>query len=324
MSTNQVTRDVHVGLPRADFEVELDDSVTIHFHDFANLPAVKGMPVCSPTFSCLGFEWILKVYPGGNATSRHGKIAVMLTNMSPSKIDAKYDVSVKRRGTVDSFKRSGYDIFSEGQGWGWNNFAKRSRVLAFGKSTVTFVVRIRPDRCNYHHTTQLMPLFKLFDDKESSDVSFRIGRRVFHAHMDILNSEARGLARIAQGSTTKCRVPIQGLEADVFAMMLKTLYGQNFTDEELALHAGQILEYSRKFRFRVLVKRVKKWFEKKEKERAAQEASRIALRETQAKARSDKAEREIHVVRVLSNDEVLAERLDMAQRNGEVIEIEDD
>ena len=64
------TRDIHVGKPTADYQLE--DSVTVHFHDFENLTAVKGKAVKSPQFRCAGYEWSLWVYPGGNSKSTEG------------------------------------------------------------------------------------------------------------------------------------------------------------------------------------------------------------------------------------------------------------
>ena len=42
-------RDIHVGTPAAGFLLE--DKVTVHFHDFKNLTAVKNEQVESPKFT---------------------------------------------------------------------------------------------------------------------------------------------------------------------------------------------------------------------------------------------------------------------------------
>jgi hypothetical protein len=194
-----VTRDIHVGSPSPDFKEELDESVTIHFHSFASLTTEKGEGVKSHTFHCLGFDWSLKIYPGGNSKSDDGMIACFLYNKSPTKIvSVKIDIILKRRSSnvpwLDIHQAlSTTHTFALGKGFGWDNFVDRSRVMNDG--TLTFVIRIRPDRCNYHFTDILLPKFKLFGDTKSTDISFLIKRRVFHAHLDILRTEAPGLAR---------------------------------------------------------------------------------------------------------------------------------
>jgi hypothetical protein len=56
-------REIHVGTPAPDFPKK--ESITIHFHDFANLTTEKDERVESPIFSAAGFQWSLIIYPGG-------------------------------------------------------------------------------------------------------------------------------------------------------------------------------------------------------------------------------------------------------------------
>jgi hypothetical protein len=184
--------------------------------------------------------------------------------------------------------------------------------------TLTFVIPIRPDRCNYHFTDILLPKFKLFGDTKSTDVSFLIKRRVFHAHLDILRTEDPGLAQIAEESDKKKRIPLALVDPTIFEIMLKTLYGGSVTDDTWKLYIREIIEYSTKFGFSALKAEAEAW---REKERAAQASAAAAAAKTTG---DNKMDDEICIMSVLNNDEVLAKRLDMAMKMSEVIEIDDD
>ena len=71
-------REIHVGTPPPDYSKE--ESVTVHFHDFANLPDEKEEGVSSPIFAIAGFEWSLEIFPGGDDTSQEGMTLTFATN----------------------------------------------------------------------------------------------------------------------------------------------------------------------------------------------------------------------------------------------------
>lgn len=60
-------REIHVGTPPGEFQME--ESIKIHYHDFANLPSRKGDIVKSAVFRCAGYDWTLDLYPGGTSTA---------------------------------------------------------------------------------------------------------------------------------------------------------------------------------------------------------------------------------------------------------------
>jgi hypothetical protein len=322
-----VTRDIHVGSPSPDFKEKLDESVTIHFHSFASLTTEKDKSVKSPTFNCLGFDWSLKIYPGGRSKSDDGMIACVLLNKSPTKIvSVKLDIVLKRQSSYQS--KSITHTFASGKGFGLRNFVDRSQVM--NDVTLTFVIRIRPDRSNYHFTDILLPKFKLFGDTKSTDVSFLIEGHVLHAHLDILRTDAPVLAQIAEESDKKNHIPLALVDHTIFEIMLKTLYGGSVTDDTWKLYTREIIEYSTKFGFSALKAEAEAW---REKERAAQAsaaaaaaalaAAAAALASAAKTAGDNKMDDEICIMSVLNNDEVLAKRLDMAMKKGEVIEIDD-
>jgi hypothetical protein len=75
-------RQIHVGTPPTDFPRR--ESITVNFHDFANLTTEKNKKVWSHNFDVAGFEWSLKIYSGGDRKSSDGMIAAYLYNKSPS------------------------------------------------------------------------------------------------------------------------------------------------------------------------------------------------------------------------------------------------
>lgn len=80
-------REIHVGTPAPDFPLE--ESVTVHFHVFANLTTEKDEEVCSPSFTLAGFEWNVCIYPGGNVISDEGMVAVYIYYRSPTEVFAE-------------------------------------------------------------------------------------------------------------------------------------------------------------------------------------------------------------------------------------------
>jgi hypothetical protein len=86
------TPEVHYGKPSPSSNFH-DDWVTtkVHFHEFAMMDSpIMGYCVESPTFFCLGREWVLKVHPHGQVlgdlgdAEREGIVAVLLQLRPPS------------------------------------------------------------------------------------------------------------------------------------------------------------------------------------------------------------------------------------------------
>ena len=76
----------------------MDDDWTttvVRFHGFANLSTTRGEYVTSPEFSCFGHQWVLRLYPGGNATSQQGYVAVSLINCSNTSIKIQHGYIVR-------------------------------------------------------------------------------------------------------------------------------------------------------------------------------------------------------------------------------------
>ena len=89
-----VSRVVDVGTPSNDFREWT--TTEVRFHNYANLTTTRGEYEASPTFSCLGHEWKLVIYPGGREPlSPEGMVAVYLCNMSTKSIKIEYSYSIK-------------------------------------------------------------------------------------------------------------------------------------------------------------------------------------------------------------------------------------
>ena len=83
---------VHVGTPPKGYREWA--TTKVHVHGFADLSAERDVPVCTPEFMALGDPWRLKLYPGGDANSREGWVAIYLRNQSSKEIAMQFGISV--------------------------------------------------------------------------------------------------------------------------------------------------------------------------------------------------------------------------------------
>ena len=146
---------VDVGTPPSGFQnYELAE---VNFHGFKNLPAARGDRTDSPEFTCLGNEWCLDVFPGGDDDSDDGMVAIGLVHKSDESIEIEYYFSI-RDATNNEVANSdfGSQLFAPkddadgNDGWGIPNFARRSKLVkALVNGTLTVEVRMRKyDRTN--------------------------------------------------------------------------------------------------------------------------------------------------------------------------------
>mmetsp|Transcript_14630 Transcript_14630/g.33948 ORF Transcript_14630/g.33948 Transcript_14630/m.33948 type:complete len:408 (+) Transcript_14630:321-1544(+) len=267
----KVAEDVHVGAPPGP----LSDWVMrkVHFHGFAGLPTARGVSVKSPEFSCFGHQWLVVLYPGGGRLegSKEGHVSVYLHNQSPESIQAYFKFVLKH--PTDQTKRSfetGYAIqsFVAREGKGRHNFAKRETVLTYlNNGTLTLEVHLRSHK--KAESNGYVPsnpcsgnLLKGFNNEEMSDVTFEVGGEVesaanrrkrakttpttFHAGHLILKLNAPALADMCRPGN-EATVPIDGVDPEVFKMMLYFCYGGKVGKEELAANAKAIIEAADRF-----------------------------------------------------------------------------
>ena len=254
------TRDVHVGTPAADYQ--LDDSVTVHFHSFEKLTTVKGEAVFSPIFTCAGSEWCLVLYPGGNDSSREGWVAVHLCNESSEKIRAAYDISVmKSCGNVYRriFSSKAEKEFDFEYSWGKSNAIRHSDILnesnnILNKGTLTFFLRIKPNKDYYCLPVKSQSMLtlgenisKIFGEESTADMAFEVDGTLFYAHKLILGAQAPDLLELVEQFSVDNPMPIKNVEPEIFEMMLKHVYGKGIRACEWKKYSKQILVASGKY-----------------------------------------------------------------------------
>jgi hypothetical protein len=233
-------REIHVGMPPGEFPLE--ESIKIHFHDFAKLPSRKGDIVKSAVFRCAGYDWTLWLYPGGESNAKEGCISVFLRNETKHKTIIDFDSIIIKTNGEEYIKKSGsHSEYGPYSGLGWSDFAVKSNLLntnngILSHGTLTFVVNIRPEKSQYCYPSQQPSsigedIFRLFGDEESVDVSFKVKRRVFYAHKSILKVRVAELAELSEQFDKNTRMPIKDVEPEVFEIMLKYIYGRTLSQK---------------------------------------------------------------------------------------------
>ena len=264
---------VHVGTP----PVPLSDWIMtkVHFHNFEGLPTERNEPVYSPEFSCFGRQW--KVAIGKDRRSKEGYLAVGVQNASPVSIQASYKIVLKHPTvrTKRSFGVGDHRLGTiKGNGsWaedsrGCNNFAKREAMLTYlSDGTLTLEIYLRTKK--QIEPTSFVPsnpfndnMLKGFNSEEVSDVAFEVGGEVesaanrrkraktatttFYASHMVLRLNAPALADMCRPGDDAA-VPINGVEPEVFKMLLYFCYGGAISDEELAATAKAMIEAADRF-----------------------------------------------------------------------------
>ena len=178
------SRVVDVGTPPTNFSGWT--TTEVRFHNYADLSTERGEYEASPEFLCLGNEWRLKIYPGGDENSEEENSAIDV-NRSNRSIKVEYGYSVKDadgkevvcwKPDIDEFGACG----SRGNSWIYDDFAKQSTLIdALINGTLVVEVRMRLVDTN-KPTPLFVPqnpinknLLELLDDEESADVVIEVG-----------------------------------------------------------------------------------------------------------------------------------------------------
>ena len=246
----------------------LEERVLVHYHNFAKLEAYAFK---SPKFTCAGHKWYLKLYPRGREV-KEGMITFALGTDSTSKIVVDFDIMLKKK-TGDNFTASSVTKTEfpkcNNAGWGWPSYASRDEILdasnnILNKGTLTFEVRIRPhddDICRraIKKSPVADDIYRLYLDKETTDVAFKVKTDVFHAHKLILKSRVPELAELAEPYGTDNPIPIRDVEPDIFGTMLKYAYGKDIDTNYWKENAKQLLDASGKYGFTELKSKAEAW-----------------------------------------------------------------
>ena len=267
--------DVHVGAPPGPLSSWAIRRV--HFHGFEGLPTTRGAKVLSPKFSFFGHQWAVHIYPGGHTASKDGYVAVHLINISSESIQADYKFVMKHPTDLTQTR---YEVGSVGEmetfggigngenGWGHDDYARRKTMLEYlNNGTLKLEIHLRTNK--QAEPTSFVPsnpfnnnVLKGFNNEEMSDIAFEVGGEVesaanrrkrakttattFHACHAILRFNAPSLADMCRPGD-EAAVPINGVEPEVFKMLLYFCYGGAIEEGKLAESAKATIEAADRF-----------------------------------------------------------------------------
>ena len=212
------------------------------FHDFLlSFSSQRGVCTQSPVLKCHGLEWRIELYPGGSSKSSEEDVFVSIYLISKScsttnKIKAKYRIRIPSAGTS---KGSPASIFGSDSAWGYRDYAKREDVfdssknfLVDGNLTVEVDIQVldKPPVWTPANTLS-QDMLALLDaaDPDNADVTFEVasgeGKELLYAHRPILAARCPTLASLAEGCDPDTAIPIGDVQAGVFEMLLRYVYG---------------------------------------------------------------------------------------------------
>ena len=130
--------------------------------------------------------------------------------------------------------------------WGFDDYAKREDVLGpfmnylvDGNLTVEVDIQVMLDKPPaWTPTNTLSPdMLAFLDATDNADVSFEVasedGKKCLHAHGQILAARCPALASLAEDCDPDTPIPIGDVQADVFRMLLRFIYGGEVPSKEV-------------------------------------------------------------------------------------------
>jgi len=261
--------ELDVGTPQNGFNDWT--TVLVRFHGFADLPTTVGERVYSPQFSCLGHQWRLGIYPGGEEDSREGYVGVNLSNFSNTSIEIRYGYSVRDSDDVVRRHVSDTSAFGAFGSEGYADFTKRSKImesLVDGSFIIEVRMKLPSSTDSIIRFIPTNPLCKnvlqKFMDEESADIVFEVDNEScqndehsnkksknttpFYAHRFILQDISTMLAELCkpaeEGITT---VSITDIKPGIFNHMIYYTYGGKLSDEDLKDNAKDIINACDKY-----------------------------------------------------------------------------
>eukprot|EP00956_Cyclotella_meneghiniana_P041942 scaffold245764_cov84-Cyclotella_meneghiniana.AAC.2 len=262
-------KEIHYGTPSSDFPVPIEESVTVYFHNFANLSSAKGKCVRSPIFTAVGGNWEVMLYPRGANKAKTGMVSVYLKSKSPAAISRKFSIAVKARDGQALQKISktlsfhpNHNLFMR-----FHDYAKRGDVLDESKGllnngTLTLIIRITSAPALKPRQYFENVLWKLFLDEESADIAFQVKGDIIYAHKLILKAQVPEFAELVEMFSKETHMSIEDVDPHVFKIMLKHVYGQSILVHEWEEHSRTILVASGKYGFTDLKLEAEAWYMK--------------------------------------------------------------
>ncbi|KAL7553933.1 hypothetical protein ACHAWF_017290 [Thalassiosira exigua] len=244
-------------------------SLRFRFDSFEKLPCQPGTPVSSADVTdSYGNVWSVDVYPGGKTkpvdiypggqtkpAARESNIAVFLFNKGERMVEGKASFFL-RDSAGDAFCRECDDDINcyvpFMKGFGFDLPIKRSEiidksnnVLNDGALVVDAVLQItnkRYDEC-IQSNPRLKNMLALLESREGSDVTFKVGDSMIHAHKLILRMNAPILFKFCEKHADEGPIVIRRTSAKVFRIVLHYIYGgDTFDQNSLKIMGKEIIE----------------------------------------------------------------------------------
>jgi len=249
----------------------------VRCHGFAGLSTARGDYEESSEFTCLGHQWTLKIYPGGNASSDEGMVGLFLCNMSNKRIKIDYGFSVKYSNGNEAVHKAFKGIkFAARSNNGKVNFTRHSKILdRLVEGSLVIEVHMKLAEPAETIPSPFIPenpacnaIQKMFMDEKSSDVVFevqhldsgesnpekkaKISPTAFYAHRLILQTCAPQLAEMCggpmeNGSSPPVPISIPNVTPKIFHHILNYVYGGEMASEELEANARDIIDAADKY-----------------------------------------------------------------------------
>ena len=273
MNASPTTASVHVGAPPPNFKEW--SSTKVYFHGFPALSSVRGARVDSPEFMALGNPWRLKLFPGGDAISREGWVAMYLFNRSNKSIDMNFGFCIKDGNDKQIVSMQTSYTFGPVDGRlcsrGSPDVAERSKLLnALVDGTLVVEVHMKPHEPIKAALPHFIPenpcstnILQMFNDEESADIVFavrehqpknnaekvaKIAPTIFHAHRIIIKACSTILADLCgtKGDPTT-PIEITDVSPEVFRHLLYYIYGGKTADDDMKAHSKDIIDASNRY-----------------------------------------------------------------------------
>jgi hypothetical protein len=254
--------------PRAGRAVSVTTKVQLQFDGFADLPTQDDGDgdECaeSENFSCLGIEWLLRIYPWDTRTDEM-MVSASLRNLSDRNIHIDYSFSVKGHAGGEVYTSLFKGEEDCDNSWG-DDIGMRSKIvqtLVDGALVIEVCMKLA-DKTQKTHTPFIPenPSCKIiqgmFMDERSSDVLFELGGQQFNskerkktktspvtfpAHHLILTKCSSTLAKLCGSAKDKTApIRIHDVSPDVFRHLLHHLYGRKISDDDMKTHAKEIVD----------------------------------------------------------------------------------
>ena len=221
-------------------------TMEFRINDFASHNQVRGKPIKTPSIRAFGHDWILRVFPRGSPSSREDfeYVSCFLLYVGDNDVDDEPSTMLSFRCKDTKRATDELHVFckdcnnGDKRLWGYQNFLKRTDVLENyldedGTLVIEVDIQIAEERKNIWYPDPLQEepsLVKLYHTHEStSDITFDVDGKEFHAHKSILSVRAETLFELTNDDDNgRSRdgkiVTIISTEADIFEQILEYVY----------------------------------------------------------------------------------------------------